>query len=182
MYIISQSLKCFTTLSILQALKLSYLPLDMVLTKLSIYIIFQKSLLSDSIHVTRKIFDSSSHLFQKHAAIILNNLREFFSHYQKNLIKFWKCLSQCKWNSYKIIDAETKAFNLTLLLPNKYSCDFSKKYECDNIINKWKMTFQVSDMKGRHFLELIDSNNNILEPSYSKGSTWLKHFGYSNML
>jgi len=30
------------------------------------------------------------------------------------------------------------------------------------------MTFQASDLKGRHFLDLVDSDNNILELSYSK--------------
>ena len=44
------------------------------------------------------------------------------------------------------------------------------------------MTFQVSDLKGSNFLDLIDSNDNILEPIYSKGSTWLQHFDHSNML
>ena len=44
------------------------------------------------------------------------------------------------------------------------------------------MTFQVSDLKSRNFLELIDSDNNILEPIYSKGSTWLQFIGHSNML
>ena len=44
------------------------------------------------------------------------------------------------------------------------------------------MTFQASDLKSRHFLELVNSNNNILEPSYSKDSTWLKYFGHSNTL
>jgi len=44
------------------------------------------------------------------------------------------------------------------------------------------MTFQASDLKGRHFLELVNSDNDILEPSYSKGGTWLKYFGHSNTL
>ena len=44
------------------------------------------------------------------------------------------------------------------------------------------MTFQASDLKSRHFLELVNSNNNILEPSYSKGGTQLKYFGHSNTL
>ena len=44
------------------------------------------------------------------------------------------------------------------------------------------MTFQTSDLKSRHFLELVNSDNNILEPSYSKDGTQLKHFGYSNTL
>ena len=29
----------------------------------------------------------------------------------------------------------------------------------------------MSDLKGRNFLELVDSDNNILEPIYSKGGT-----------
>ena len=36
---------------------------------------------TDSIHVARKIFDPLSHPFQKYVAIILKDLREFFSHY-----------------------------------------------------------------------------------------------------
>ena len=44
------------------------------------------------------------------------------------------------------------------------------------------MTFQASDNKGRNFLELLDDNLNIIEPSYSKGGSWLKFFGHSNSL
>ena len=44
------------------------------------------------------------------------------------------------------------------------------------------MTFQVSDQKRRHFLELVDSNNKILEPTYSKGGPWLQYVGHSNTL
>ena len=44
------------------------------------------------------------------------------------------------------------------------------------------MTFQVSDLKGRNSMDLINSNNNILEPTYSKSSTWLQYFGHSNIL
>ena len=44
------------------------------------------------------------------------------------------------------------------------------------------MTFQVSDLKGHQFLNLCDGDNNLLEPSYVKGGTWLKYFGHSNSL
>ena len=44
------------------------------------------------------------------------------------------------------------------------------------------MTFQISDMKNRHFLNLVNSDDNVLELIYSKGGTWLKHFGHSNTL
>jgi len=67
-------------------------------------------------------------------------------------------------------------------LPNKLSWDFSKKLESDNIINNWKITFQVSDLKERNFLELVDNDNNTLEPIYCKGSTWLQFFKHSNTL
>ena len=137
---------------------------------------------TDSIHVAKKIFESSSHLLQKHMAFILNNLREFFTHHQENTIKFWECSSKSKKNLHKRVNIETKLFNLILLLPNKNSWDFNKKIKCDNIINKWKMTFQASDLKSRNFLELVDSNNNILELTYSKEGIWLQFISHSNTL
>jgi len=42
------------------------------------------------------------------------------------------------------------------------------------------MTFQASDGKGRHFLDLVDDNFNAIEPSYTKGGPWLQSFGHSN--
>jgi len=44
------------------------------------------------------------------------------------------------------------------------------------------MTFQVSDLKGKYFLNLLNSDNNIIELSYIKDRSWLKFFGYSNSL
>ena len=44
------------------------------------------------------------------------------------------------------------------------------------------MTFQASDLKGKQFLNLLDDNNNIIEPSYVKGGSWLKVFSHSNSL
>ena len=44
------------------------------------------------------------------------------------------------------------------------------------------MTFQASDLKGKQFLDLLDGDDNIIEPSYVKGGSWLKSFGHSNSL
>ena len=44
------------------------------------------------------------------------------------------------------------------------------------------MTFQASDGKGNHFLDLLDDDLNAIEPSYSKGGPWLQAFGHSNSL
>ena len=89
------------------------------------------------------------------------------------MIEFWECPSKSNWKLHKLINIEMKSFNLMPLLLNKNSWNFSRKSECDNIVNKWKMTFQTSDLKGRNFLNLVNSDNNLLEPTYSKGSTWL---------
>jgi len=67
------------------------------------------------------------------------------------------------------------------MLPSKLSWDFSKKNEYDDLIKKWKI-FQVSDMKGKQFLDLVDGNNNPLELSYIKGGPWLQNFGHSTSL
>jgi len=136
--------------------------------------------ISDSIHATKKIFDPSSHPLQKQSAFILRDLREFFNCHPENVIEFWECPSKSNWHLHKAINADTKSFYLTPLLPNKLSWDFSKKVESNSIINKWRMTFQASDLKGRSFLDLIDSDNSILEPSYYKSGTWFKYFGHSN--
>ena len=44
------------------------------------------------------------------------------------------------------------------------------------------MTFQASDLKGKQFLDLLDGDDNIIEPSYIKGGSWLKYFSHSNSL
>ena len=44
------------------------------------------------------------------------------------------------------------------------------------------MSFQALDLKGRNFLELVNSDNITLEPTYCKGGPWLQAFGHSNSL
>ena len=81
-----------------------------------------------------------------------------------------------------MVNKESKAFNPSLFFSCKTSWDFSKERECDNILNIWKMTFQALDLKRKQFLNLLDDNNNIIEPFYTKGGFWLKVFGHSNSL
>jgi len=51
-------------------------------------------IIADSIHTTRRIFDSSSHLL--YAAAISTELRKFFTKNYHNSIEFWECPSHCK--------------------------------------------------------------------------------------
>ena len=75
-----------------------------------------------------------------------------------------------------------KKFDLTPIFPCKSSWNFSRKNECDNILNSWKMSFQASDNKGCHFLELLDNDLKPIKPSTSREELWLKYFGHFNSL
>ena len=136
----------------------------------------------DSLHSAKKIFDPSLHSYQSYSNFILKELQIFFSQNQENTIKLWECPSHSKWHLHDAVNKNTKSFSPVPLLPCKQSWDFSKKSECDDIIKTWKMTFQASDSKGKHFLDLVDSDDNPIEPSYIRGGSWLKFFGHSNSL
>jgi len=122
--------------------------------------------ITDSIHAAKRILNLSLHPYQIHSVFISNKLRKFFLLSSSNSIKFWECPSWCSWPLHKAVDRETKRFCHIPLFPCKLSWDFSKKSECDNIIKNWKMTFQASDLKGRHFLDLINNDDNLIKPSY----------------
>ena len=52
--------------------------------------------ITDSIYVTKKIFDTKSHPYQTHTLVILNKLRQFFTKCQENYIEFWECPSRLR--------------------------------------------------------------------------------------
>jgi len=52
--------------------------------------------ITDSIHVAKKIFNTKSHPYQIHITAILNELRQFFTTCQGNHIEFWECPSWLK--------------------------------------------------------------------------------------
>ena len=139
-------------------------------------------IIMDSIHSAKRIFDLSSHSYQIHASSISSKLGEFFVKDHSNSIEFWDCPSCCKWTLHDIVDKETKKFNFVPMFPCKSSWDLSRKNECNEILSSWKMTFQASDGKGHHFLELLDENLKPIELLYSKGGLWLKFFRHSNSL
>ena len=131
--------------------------------------------ITDSIHAAQKIFDPLNHPFQIMSAAILSDLCNFFNRCNNNSIKFWECPSCLKWRLHNNGDKATKAFNLMPILLCKNSWNFSKKSKSNNII-------KASNHKGNHFLELVDNNDNIIEPTYIKGGLWLKVFDHSNLL
>ncbi len=90
----------------------------------------------DSIHATKKIFDSKSHPFQSHTAAILSELWGFFNSNYNNSIEFWECPSRLNWRFHKDINKDSKLFHPTPAYPCKISWDYCKKTDSDNIINQ----------------------------------------------
>jgi len=98
-------------------------------------------IVTNSIHVARKIFNPLVHPYQVQSAAILSDLCNFFNHHENNSIEFWECSSCLKWHLHNEVDKETKTFNLTPLYPCKTSWDFSKKRKSNDILKVWKMIF-----------------------------------------
>jgi len=138
--------------------------------------------ITDSIHVAKEIFEPTVHPYQVQSVAILSDLHKFFMYHKNNSIKFWECPSRLKWHLHNEVNKESKTFNPVPLFPSKISWNFSKKRESNDILKVWKMTFQASNIKGNQFLDLLDDDNSIIEPSYVKGGSWLKTFGHSNLL
>ena len=95
----------------------------------------------DSLHVTKKIFDSSSHSYQIYSMAISHELRDFFFKNSNNCIKFWDCSSKQKWLLYSLVDKDSKSFDSIPSFPYKSSWDFCNKSESDSVILQWRMFF-----------------------------------------
>jgi len=78
-------------------------------------------IISDSLHVTRKIFDFSTHPYQMYSVAISSELREFFSRDSQNCIKFWDCPSKLQWALHHAVDQDTKSMTSVLFFPCKSS-------------------------------------------------------------
>ena len=125
--------------------------------------------ITNSLHIVRKIFDSSTHPYQIYSVVISMELREFLFKDSQNHIEFWNCPSKQQWVLHQLVDKETKNMVSTLLFLYKSSWDFYKKSECKSILSQWKMTFQVFNSKERNFLDLLGNDLNPIKPSSSKG-------------
>ena len=125
--------------------------------------------ITDFLHVAKKIFNLSIHPYQIHSAAISQELWDFFKKDSNNHIGIWNYSSKQKWTPHFLVDKNTRKFNFSPILSRKLSWDFCKKYEYDSISMMWRMNFQASDLKGRNFLELLNNDSNPLKLSTIKG-------------
>jgi len=122
------------------------------------------------------------HPYQIYSVAISHKLKDFFLKDTNNYIEFWDCPSKQKWPLHTLVDKDFKSFDSVPIFPCKSSWNFCKKRKCDSILLQWRMLFQVVDLKGRNFLELLDDNLNSIKLLNIKGGPWLQQFGHSNLL
>ena len=114
--------------------------------------------ITNSLHIAQRIFDSLVHPYQIQLSIISTEFRKFFEKGCHNSIEFWKYLSCKNWTLHSIVNKETKKFDLIPIFSCKSSWDFNRKSKYNNIFNTWKILFQASDVKGSSFLNLLDGD------------------------
>ena len=98
-------------------------------------------------------------------------------------ITFVEVPSQLEWN----IHQEAHAF-ATSLLPvaagrrPASTLDSVRKRVTESALDSWKQLFRDPDYRGHHFLELQDHKGAVLQPTYTKGGTWLHWLNRDNPL
>ena len=77
--------------------------------------------ITNSIHMGKKIFEPTNYPYQVQSAAILSDLHKFFMHHKNNSIKFWECPSHLKWHLHNEVNKESKTFNPIPLFLSKTS-------------------------------------------------------------
>ena len=139
-------------------------------------------IITDAIHAIKHIFDISIHPYQLYSITISKDLRDFFNKNSNSSILFQNCFSSNKQSFHLLVDKELKCLKMNFVLPSKLSWEFSRKEECNSIICKQQIYFQVLEYKRRKFLNLNNDNNQPIYFTYSNDSTWMKYIELSNLL
>ena len=130
----------------------------------------------------KKIISLGDQYLQKSIIPITKKIQSFLSKDGCNSIYFWHCPNKLEWPRHILVDKKTKTSHIPPTLPEKNLFLFSKKKECDLILESWQQLFKDSKKKGQLFLEFEDDNEKVIKPTYSKGGSWLLHIGISNSI
>ena len=139
-------------------------------------------ILINSISAASKILESHVSPFQTSIILLVSKIMSFFARDQRNTISFWHCPSKAKWLRYKLVNDQVKVADNNFILSSKHLYLMSKKKECDNIIKEWQNTFASNTKKGQYFLNFEDKEEQVIKPTYAKGSSWLPFIGFTNSL
>jgi len=105
------------------------------------------TVVTDSLAAGQKILNSGNQPFQKSIIPIAMRIKIFLEKDRCNTIQLWYCPSKLKWSRHALVDEEVKVSHAPPTLPNKNSFLFSKKKECDHLLETLKMSFKNSRKK-----------------------------------
>jgi len=137
-------------------------------------------IITDPLAAGNKIFSLDDQHLQKSIISITTKIQMFLEKDRCNSIYFWYCHSKLKWPRHALVDEEAKTSHVPPIFLEKNSFLFSKKKECDLLLESWQKSFKDSKKKGQLFLEFEDDNEQVIKPTYTKGGSWLLHIGISN--
>jgi len=138
--------------------------------------------ITDSLTAARKIVESHVSPFQAVVAPLAVQIKEFLCKDSRNSIQFWHCPNKAEWPRHQLVDKIAKESHTQPSFPCKNSFLFSRKKECDDLIQEWQTSFVNTENKGRLFLEFEDSNLQVIKPTYTNGGSWLPSIGFYNSL
>ena len=134
-------------------------------------------LITDSLGSARQAVDLSVHPGQAHSLAVCSALRLFFSQGHGYRIDFWDCPSKAEWSLHQLVHNDVTNTKVSAGLHPVTSIDFLHSKSVISCLDIWRISFNCPTVQGRHFLPLRDRNRRILQPSYSKDSSWLPHIG-----
>jgi len=106
------------------------------------------TVITDSISATSKVLESKVDSLQNIVIPVAYAIKSYLTRDGRNRIHFWYCPSKAEWPRHKLVDNKVKASTNTLELSCKKSYLFSRKRECDDILQEWQSTFVNSLKRG----------------------------------
>ena len=110
------------------------------------------TVITDSISAASKVLESKVDPFQNMVIPIAYTIKQYPSRDGRNRIQFWYYPSKAEWPRHKLVNNQVKVGTNALEFSCKNSHLFSRKKECDNILQEWQSTFANSLKRGHYFL------------------------------
>jgi len=92
-------------------------------------------------------------------------------------IEFWDCPSNAEWSLHQMVHNNVTNTRVAAGLHPAISLDILHSKSVLSCLDAWRTAFNHPTVQGCHFLTLRDKKCKSLQPSYSKGSSWLTHIG-----
>ena len=130
-------------------------------------------LITDSLSAARRAVDASVHSGQAHSLSVVGALREFFTQHPDTSIDFWDCPSKAQWSLHHLVHEDVT--NACIAAGRHPATSLNALYSKSTTfcLDAWRSSFSHPSSQGCHFLSLKGGNRKPLQPSYTKGGSWL---------